>query len=87
LDRAPHLLIQTEPRAGATLIQGPILVELRGVVEPNTVVKVNGRQIDVLPDGNFACGTRPVGDDSAIKIEAECDGKKKTATRRFRVRE
>lgn len=87
LDRAPLLLVQTEPPAGATLIQGPILVEVRGVVEANTVVKVNGRQIGVYPDGNFACGTAPVGDDSVIRIEAECNGEKKTAIRRFRIRE
>lgn len=87
LDRAPLLLVQTEPPAGATLIQGPILVEVRGVVEPNAVVKVNGRQIDVHPDGNFACGTGPVGEGSAIRVEAECGGKKNTAIRQFRVRD
>jgi len=86
LDASPLLLAQTEPSAGATLVDGPILVELRGVVEPGTSVKVNGRAINPRPDGTFACGTHPVGDNSEITIEAERDGQKKTTIRRFRVR-
>jgi hypothetical protein len=87
LGQAPLLLIQTEPPAGSTLVDGPILVELRGATEPGTSVKVNGRLIQVGADGVFACGTRPTGESYEITIEAERDGNKKVATRRFRLQE
>ena len=34
----PLLLVQTEPAAGATLVNGPIAVEVRGVVQPGTTM-------------------------------------------------
>ena len=86
LDEPPLLIVQTEPPEGSTLIEGPILVELRGVTEPGAAVKVNGRTVTVRSDGTFSCGTRPTGDGHEIRIEAEHQGREKVAVRRFRVR-
>jgi len=86
VDQAPLVLFETEPAAGSVLIDGPISVELRGVAEPGTAIRVNGRPIAPKPDGTFACNTRPRGERSEIVVEAERDGKKKTAVRRFTVR-
>ena len=85
LDAEPLLLVQTEPAAGATLVNGPIAVEVRGVVQPGTTVKVSGRTVEVRPDGSFACLGSVRGDPGEIAIEAERDGKKRTTTRRFNV--
>ncbi|NOX54631.1 MAG: DUF4091 domain-containing protein [Planctomycetes bacterium] len=86
-DQPPLLLVQTEPAAGSTLIEGPILVELRGITEPGTTVKVNGRAVKVHADGTFFYGTRPTGEKHEIRIEATRAGRKKIAIRRFRIRD
>jgi len=86
LDAEPLLLVETEPAEGATLVNGPIVVEVRGVVEPGTVVKVSGRGVAVRPDGYFACIAHPRGDANEIGIEAEREGTRKAAARRFQMR-
>lgn len=86
LARAPLLLVETEPPAGSTLFEGPIVVELRGLSRPGAVVRVNGRAVDVDDEGRFCCRTRPDRQDGEIRVEAEADGEKKTAVRRFQVR-
>lgn len=86
LDRAPLLLVQTEPPAGSTLINGPIVVEVRGIVEPRAAVKVGGRGVEVHADGTFACTARPSSETGELTIEAERDGRKKSTVRRFQVR-
>jgi len=70
LDREPLLLVETEPMAGSTLVNGPIAVEVRGVTRPGAVVKVNGAAVEVGPDGRFAALSRPRGEPYAITIEA-----------------
>jgi hypothetical protein len=82
LDAEPLLLVQTEPAAGSTLVNGPIVVEVRGATRPGTAVKVNGRETEVRPDGSFATlvhGSRA----ATVTIEAEKEGKTKKTTRRF----
>jgi hypothetical protein len=86
LEQAPMLLVQTEPPAGSTLVDGPILVEVRGVVQPAAVVRVNARPVEVRPDGTFACGTSPTGREYTITVEAEYEGNRELAARRFRLR-
>ncbi|MHC4405686.1 MAG: glycoside hydrolase domain-containing protein [Planctomycetota bacterium] len=87
LEQSPLLLVQTEPAAGATLVNGPIAVEVRGVVKPGSTVKVGGRAVEVRPDGTFACLGRPAGENDEITIEAEHNDNKKTAVRRFQLRQ
>ena len=81
LDRAPLLVVQTEPPDGMTVVEGPIVIEIRGITEPGATVKVNGRAVNVAADGTFLCRAG-----HQIRIEAERDGKKKTAIRSFPVR-
>jgi len=85
LDAEPLLLVETEPAEGSTLVNGPIAVEVRGVVQPGTAVKVSGRAVEVRPDGSFACLGSVRGDPGELVIEVERDGKKKTTIRRFNV--
>jgi len=87
LNRPPLLVVQTEPPAGSTLVEGPINVEVRGITLPGAVVTVNGRRIDVRPSGYFASTTRPAGEDHQVVVEVEQAGKKKVAARRFRIRD
>jgi hypothetical protein len=77
----PALVVQTDPPENATLIEGPIAVEVRGVTVPGATVKVNGNRVEVQADGSFSARTG-----AEIRIEAEHAGKKKTAVRSFRVR-
>jgi len=81
LDQPPLLLVQTEPPDGTTVVEGPIAIEVRGLVEPGATVKVNGRAIAVSENGTFACRSGP-----QVRIEAEREGKKKTTVRSFPVR-
>jgi hypothetical protein len=60
-----------------------VAIELRGITEPGTVVKVNGRPCQVGDDGNFALRPGP-GRDGVIRIETEHSGKSKVVIRRFR---
>ncbi|MCR4411743.1 MAG: DUF4091 domain-containing protein, partial [Thermoguttaceae bacterium] len=53
LGQSPLVLMETEPAEGTTLVEGPIAVEVRGVCEPGTTIRVNGRAVKVGPDGRF----------------------------------
>ena len=86
LDQPTLLLAETEPPAGSTLIDGPIAVEVRGVVEPGTTVKVNGRSIEPGPGGAFGCIGHPRGERDEITIEAEREGNQNVTVRPFRLR-
>jgi len=86
LDRAPLALVQTEPDDGTTLIHGPINLEVRGVVEPGTTVKVNSAQVNVTADGWFGCRASPQGEQGRVVISLEKDGNSKEFVRTFKVR-
>jgi hypothetical protein len=81
IDQPPLVLIQTEPAENCVLVEGPITVELRGVVQAGAKVKLNGTPVAVQGDGTFLALAGP-----QIRIEAERDGKKKTMVRSFKVR-
>ncbi len=86
LEQGPFLVVQTEPAEGSALIEGPINVEVYGITEPGATVKLNGRNVPVQPDGIFATVTRPVGDECAIRIEAEHSGQRKQTVRYFSIK-
>jgi uncharacterized protein (DUF427 family) len=81
LSQSPALLVETEPAENASLVEGPIAVEVRGITEPGATVRVNGSRVAVESDGNFVARTG-----AQIRIEAEHGGKKQTALRSFKVR-
>jgi len=84
LDAEPLLLVETEPAEGTVLVNGPIVVEVRGVVQPGTAVRVGGRAVEVRTDGSFACLG---GGRSEVSVEAAREGRTRTTIRRFRVRD
>jgi hypothetical protein len=84
LDQAPLFLVETEPAAGSPLVNGPVFVEVRGLVSPGAEVKVNGKPVAVTPEGRFACGAHPESAGYGVLVEAEKDGKKKTTLRQFK---
>ena len=86
LDADPLLLVETEPAAGATLVNGPIVVEVRGVTQPGATVKVNGSPVKVRPDGTFIHIPWSVGRTGKITVQATHNGNTTTTTRRFTVR-
>lgn len=77
----PLVLLETEPAEGTTLVEGPVAVEVRGVVQPGAAVRVNGRPVEVSADGRFVARTG-----AQIRIEVEHQGKKKELRRTFPVR-
>jgi len=86
LDRAPLALVQTEPDDGTTLIHGPINLEVRGVVESGTTVKVNSAKVNVTADGRFGCRASPQGEQGHVVISLEKDGNSKELVRFFKIR-
>jgi hypothetical protein len=82
LDKAPQLLVQTEPSEGSTLAQGPIAVELHGITEPGATVKVNGQPAEVRADGTFIAR---VGS-AEVRVEAVHGENKRVAVRKFVMR-
>lgn len=77
----PLVLIETEPAEGAVLVEGPVAVEVRGVVQAGATVRVNNRPVEVAADGQFVARTG-----AQIRIEIEHQGKKKEIRRSFTVR-
>lgn len=81
LRQGPLALVETEPMEGSTLLEGPIAVEIRGIVEPGATVKINGRAVQLEPDGTFLDRQG-----AGVRIEVEHGGKKKTIVRNFKTR-
>ena len=82
LDRGPALLVQTKPAEGTALVEGPLAVEVRGITEPGTVIKVGGKTRPVQADGTFAFLVA----EPQIRIEAVGKNGTKTVQRSFPVR-
>ncbi len=82
---APLLLVETEPPAGATLYQGPMPIEVRGITEPGATVKINARTCQIGGDGTFVFRPGP-GREGDLRIEAEKDGRTKTVVKSFLAR-
>jgi len=86
LDRPPLLLVETEPPAGSTLVNGPISIEVRGATVPGATVQINGQAVKPRADGTFTGRAYPRGEKNEVLVEAEHNGVKKAAVRRFQVR-
>lgn len=82
LEESPLVLVATEPADGTTVVAGPVVVEVRGVTEPGTKVKINGHAVEVSSAGAFQ-GHLWGG---SGRIEVQHDGKTKTLLRNFPVR-
>lgn len=83
LDRAPKLIVQTNPLEHAT-VGNDCAIDLYGWAEPGTRIIVHGRELPVSEDGLFMENVR-LSRDNTIIIEAEHKKGKKTLVRSFEV--
>jgi hypothetical protein len=83
LDRAPKLIVQTNPLEHAT-VGNDCAIDLYGWAEPGTKIVVHGRELPVSEDGLFMENVR-LSRDNTIVIEAEHKKGKKTLVRSFEV--
>jgi hypothetical protein len=81
ITQPPLVLVQTEPADNVVLVEGPISVEVRGVVEPGAKVKVNGSPVTVHADGSFLALAG-----AQARVEVDREGKRKGIVRSFKVR-
>jgi hypothetical protein len=86
LDEQPLLLVQTEPPAGSTLWDGPIAVEVFGITELGTEIRVNGRSVAVQEDGTFLARVYPTRPASEVVVEARKNGFQKTVRKKFVIK-
>lgn len=86
IDQSPIIIFATNPSVNTELITGPVRVIVQGVVEKGTKVKINGKEVEINPDGSFALDTPLSYSNSILNIEAEKNGKKKTIIREFNVK-
>ena len=83
LDRAPKLIVQTNPLEHAT-VGNDCAIDLYGWAEPGTRIVVHGRELPVSEDGLFMENVR-LSRDNTIVVEAEHKKGKKTIVRSFEV--
>jgi len=83
LDRAPKLIVQTNPLEHAT-VGNDCAIDLYGWAEPGTKMVVNGRELPVSEDGLFMENVR-LSRDNTIVVEAEHKKSKKKIVRSFDV--
>ncbi len=86
LERSPLLLVQTEPPAGSTLWDGPIVVEIWGLTDPGTEVRINGRTVVVGEDGSFIARMPPSRPQGVIVLTASKEDHTKTITKQFVIK-
>ncbi len=85
IDQSPLVLLMTTPQAETKVVPGPILILIKGVAERGSIIKLQGGEINLEPDGTFF-GHAFVWEGSPnITIEIEKNGKKKQIIRHFNV--
>jgi hypothetical protein len=82
----PLAIVETYPMEGSELIPGPIVVEIRGVVEEGAEVEVDGKRVQVK-DGRFTATTSANEAKKEVTVEISKGDMKKVIERRFQVRE
>jgi hypothetical protein len=83
LDKAPKLIIQTNPLEHST-VGNDCAIDLYGWAEPGTRIVVHGRELPVSEDGLFMESVH-LSRDNTIVVEAEHKEGKKTVARSFEV--
>jgi len=81
LDRAPKLIVQTNPLEHSVVANG-CAIDLYGWAESGTKIIVNGRELPVSEDGLFMENVG-LSRDNTIVVEAEHEKGKKTIVRSF----
>jgi hypothetical protein len=85
LDRAPRLLVQTNPPEGGTLLGRSVLVEVWGLTEPGTEIAVNGKPVAVEPNGYFGTAASLTVEKNKVLVTAKSAGGQEQTERVFRV--
>ena len=85
LDRSPHLYVQTNPPEGSTVISGPGLIEVYGLADPGSEVKVNGRDVPLDSNGHFATAAVLRVDRNLVSVTAKDAQGEQVARRTFHV--
>jgi len=83
-DQEPTVLFATRPPEHTKLVPGPIVVEVRGAVEPGATVKLNGT-LHIEKNGRFTglCFLSEQRD--FVQLTATRNGKTKALTRQFSI--
>jgi hypothetical protein len=81
LDRAPRVLVQTDPPEGQVVGNG-CSIDLYGWAEPGTKITVQGTELPVAEDGLFMENVQ-LSRDNKIVVQAEHEKGKKTIIRSF----
>lgn len=79
----PLALVLTEPPEWKTMVNGPIMIIVKGVCENGSYVEVNGKPVDVR-DGYFSTYTYPTRNGEVV-IRVMKDGLEKTIKRKFKI--
>ncbi len=86
LDSDPLLVVQTAPPEGTVVPAGPRNIGVRGLVPPGAKVTLNGKALsNVRPSGYFLCPYFMPDERPTITVTVEHNGKRRTATRTFRL--
>jgi len=85
IDEHPLVLFTTTPNTNTPLLIGPAEIKIYGVVEEQTEVKVNGKEVNLKSDGSFIERIALGRNNGVIRIEVDKDGKKKVLKRKFNI--
>lgn len=83
-DKPPLAIVETYPREGGELIPGPIVVEVRGVVEEGVQVKVDDEEVQIR-DGRFIATSSKAQREGKVRIEIAKGDFSKVIERHFTV--
>ena len=83
-DKPPLAIVETYPREGGELIPGPIVVEVRGVVEEGVQVKVDDEEVQIR-DGRFIATSSKAQREGRVRIEIAKGDFSKVIERHFTV--
>ena len=87
IDQSPLILFRTYPDVNTPVFIGPARVTIFGVAEDHAEVVVNGRQVEILPDGSFVAVANVESENNrTVRIEVEKNGQTKIIEREFEVR-
>lgn len=82
LAESPQAVVETEPREHSMVGRG-CAIDVHGWVEAGTIVKINGRTVDVEPDGLFVHQTPP-SKEGTVAVELQRGDARKGIVRQFR---
>ena len=81
----PLFVMKCDPPAGTELVPGPMVVHFFGATRKGAKLRCNGQPMTVTSNGRFSFSMGPDAK-GEIHFTVEWQGRKKTFTRRFRIR-